>query len=88
MSLTEQQTHLASRIDAHVQRFFATGERDELALLVSLSDYMGSFEQLMDGSTEAEMTLLCKRYPDFYRFGKVLERLAEGLANGSIPMPK
>jgi hypothetical protein len=28
------------------------------------------------------------RNDTFYRFGKVLERLAEGIASGRIPVPK
>ena len=88
MALTEQQTRLGSFLDTHVQRITASGEVDDLTLLVAMSDYMDSFKQLMDSSTAEEMDLLCKRYPDFYRFGKVLERLAEGIASGRIPVPK
>ncbi len=87
MSVTEEQDQLAQSIDQHVQRITANGGGDE-ALLVSLYDYMGTFKQLMDGSTETEMNQLCERYPGLYRFGKLLERLAEGIANGSIPVPK
>lgn len=32
--------------------------------------------------------MLCDRYPRFYRFGKVLERLAEGIASGRLAVPK
>lgn len=88
MSLTEQQTQLASFLDTHVQRITASEEVDDLTLLVAMSDYMDSFEQLMDSSTAEEMDLLCERYPGFYRFGKVLERVAEGIATGRIAVPK
>jgi hypothetical protein len=88
MSLTERQTQLASFLDTHVQRLTANGEVDDLALLVAMADYLDTFKQLMDSSTTEEMDLLCERYPGFYRFGKVLERVAEGIASGRIPVPK
>jgi len=88
MSLTEKQTRLASFLDTHVQRITASGEVDDLALLAAMSDYMDTFKKLMDCSTQEEMNLLSERYPGLYRFGKVLERLAEGIASGRIPVPK
>jgi len=88
MPLTEQQTRLATFLDTHVQRITASGAVDDLALLVAMSEYMDSFKQLMDSSTGEEMDVLCERYPGFYRFGKVLERLAEGIASGRIRVPK
>lgn len=87
MLLTKQQTRLASTIDTHVKRVLAHGGGDK-ALLVSLADYMGTFKQLMDMSTGEEMNALCQRYDGFYRFAKLLERLAEGIANGSISVPE
>lgn len=88
MFLTEKQTQLASFLDTQVQRITGSEEVDDLTLLVAMSDYMDSFKQLMDSSTAEEMDLLCERYPGFYRFGKVLERSAEGIASGRIPVPK
>jgi hypothetical protein len=88
MALTEQQTRLASSLDDEVQRITVSGEVDDLVLLAAMADHMDMFKQLMDSSTSEEMDLLCERYPGFYRFGKVLERLAEGIASGRIPVPK
>jgi hypothetical protein len=34
------------------------------------------------------MDLLCEQYDGFYRFAHLLERLAEGIADGSIPVPE
>lgn len=34
------------------------------------------------------MDMLCERYNGFYRFATLLERLAEGIADGSIPVPE
>jgi hypothetical protein len=86
MPLTDQQTRLAGAIDRHVRHVLAQGGGDE-ALLMSLTDHMGTFKQVMDLSTGEEMNALCQRYDGFYRFAKLLERLAGGIADGSIPVP-
>jgi len=87
MPLTAQQTRLAETIDTHVTQVLAHGGGDE-ALLLSMADSMGTFKQLLDTCTGAEMDALCERYDGFYRFAKLLERLAEGIAHGSIPVPE
>jgi hypothetical protein len=87
MPLTEQQTRLAVTIDNHVKHIVANSGGDE-ELLASMYDHMGTFKQLMDTSTGEEMDMLCQRYDGFYRFAKLLERLAEGIADGSIPVPE
>jgi hypothetical protein len=87
MPLTDQQTRLAATIDRHVKRILAQGGGDE-ALLMSLADHMGTFKQVMDLSTGEEMDMLCQRHDGFYRFAKLVERLAEGIADGSIPVPE
>ena len=86
MPLTAQQTQLAETIDTHVAQVLAHGG-DE-ALLLSMADYMPTFKQLLDTCTGAEMDMLCDRYDGFYRFAKLLEKLAEGIADGSIPVPE
>ena len=87
MPLTKQQLHLATTIDKHVQQVLASGGGDE-ELLVSMYDHMGTFKRLMDGSTQIEMDELCQRDDGFYRFAFLLERLAEGIADGTIPVPE
>ena len=42
----------------------------------------------MDLSTGEELNALCERCEGFYRFAALLERLAEGIAVGSIPVPE
>ena len=86
MTLTAHQTRLAETIDTHVRQVLAHGGGDE-ALLLSMADYMPTFKQLLDTCTGAEMDLLCERYDGFSRFAHLLERLAEGIADGSIPVP-
>jgi len=87
MPLTVQQTQLAETIDTHVRQVLAHGGGDE-ALLLSMADDMPTFQQLLDTCTGAEMDMLCERYDGFSRFAQLLERLAEGIADGSIPVPE
>ena len=42
----------------------------------------------MDSSSKSEMNELCERYDGFYRFAKLLELMAQGIADGSIEVPK
>jgi hypothetical protein len=53
-----------------------------------MADFMPTFKQLLDTCTGAEMDMLCERYDGFYRFAQLLERLAAGIADGSIPVPE
>ena len=47
-----------------------------------MADYMGTFKQLLDTCTGKDMDTLCARDNGFYRFAKLLERLAGGIADG------
>jgi len=87
MTLTADQTRLALTIDMHVKQVLAHGGGEE-ALLLSLADSMPTFKQLLDSCTGEEMDMLCERYDGFYRFASLLERLAEGIADGSITVPE
>ena len=86
MPFTAQQTRLAMMIDTHVTQVLADGGGDE-ALLLSLADYMGTFKQLLETCTSEEFNTLCERYEGLYRFALLLETLAQGIADGSIPVP-
>jgi hypothetical protein len=86
MPLTAQQIDLAVSIDRYVNQVVANGEGEE-ALLRSMADHMGAFKQLLDTCSRRETDLLCQRYDGFYRFARLLETLAQGLADGTIPVP-
>lgn len=86
MPLTDQQVRLAVTLDDHVKSILAKGGGDE-ELLVSMYDYMPTFKQLLDASTESEMNQLCQQYDGFYQFAKLMERLAEAIADGRIAVP-
>ena len=87
MPLTEKQIRLAETIDEYVEQLIRDGGVDE-ELLMTMQPYMATFKQLLDTSTQGEMNELCGRYDGFYRFAHLLERLAEGIARGIIPVPE
>ncbi len=86
MPLTDKQIRLAATIDKYVKSTLAKDVGDE-SILVSMYDYMDTFKQLLDISTDSQMFQLCQQYDGFYRFAKLLDSLAQGSADGSIPVP-
>ena len=56
-------------------------------MLRSMADHMSTFKPLLDTCNREEMDLLCQRDDDFYRFATLLETLAQGIADGTIPVP-
>lgn len=85
--MTDTQIKLATTIDDHVNRVLAKGGGDE-ELLRSMVDQMATFKQLMEISSQEEMNTLCARSDGFFRFAKLLEAMAGGLADGSISAPE
>jgi hypothetical protein len=86
MHLSAEQLDIASRIDAKVQRLSAEGA-DDIALFVEMADDMPAFKRLLD-SGHGTMDALCLRFGGFYRYAKILEMIAAGIASGEIQVPK
>ena len=87
MSLTDEHLALASKIDARVRELERAGA-NEAVMLGETLDQMPNFKRLMDTTTSAEMDELCDRFDGFYRYGKLLERTAEGISSGRIKVPE
>ena len=86
MVLSKKQITLARKIDERFKKVIAEGGNDEM-LLLGMSDFMDTFKRIMDSSTPDEMNQLCERFSGFYRFGKLLEALAQGIQDGRIRVP-
>jgi hypothetical protein len=86
MPFTAQQTRLAVRMDTQVTQVLAEGG-DE-ALLLSLADFLDTFKQLLETCTSAEINALCDQSAGLGRLATLLERLAAGIADGSISVPE
>ncbi len=76
-------THLVQRVDSHAQSIFVQGGGDE-ALLMSLHDLMGDIKKIMDSNTHDAIDLFCQQYDGFYRYMKLLESVAIGIASRKI----
>jgi hypothetical protein len=86
MPFTAQQTRRVVRMDTQVTQVLAEGG-DE-ALLLSLADFLDAFKQLLETCTSAEINALCDQYAGLCRLATLLERLAAGIADGSISVPE
>lgn len=51
-------------------------------------DYMDAFKRVMDSTSKVQMDYICLQYPGYFRFAKWMERLAQGIADGIIEVPK
>jgi hypothetical protein len=87
MDIRAEQHQFAKIIHEHVIRY-PDSENGLEQILPTIYDYMEAFKALMDSTTQVEMNYLCQQYPGLYRFGKILEMLAEGIADGRIDVPK
>lgn len=86
MLLTNKQSQLAQTIDNWVKTIEQEGGGDT-ELLEKGFMHMATFKELMDLSTQEQMDSLCVTYPGFYRFAKRLEKLAQGIQDGTIRVP-
>jgi hypothetical protein len=86
MHFSAEQLDIASQIDAKVQRLAGEGNGD-VAIFVELVEDMPAFRQLLDAGPHV-MDQLCLRFGGFYRYAKILEAIAAGIASGEIRVPK
>ncbi len=86
MPLTAQHWDMAVRIDARMKRLAELG-LIEVEILPEMEEYLPDFYQLMTTATSTEMDTLCEKYAGFFRFAKMLETLASGIASGKIKVP-
>lgn len=83
---TEAHRRVASRIDAKIRQLEARG-LIEVEILPAMADDMPDFHRLVRTVPGAEMDALCAEFTGFYRFAKILETLASGIASGKIQVP-
>ena len=86
MNITPEQLEIVQKIDSHVNRFPLTDLGTE-QLLSSIYDYMEPFKTILDTTTPVQLDYLSQNYSGFYRFSKLLEMMAEGIASGTIDVP-
>lgn len=87
IDLSVEQQHMIKLIEDYVAKFPLSDEGDE-QLLSTCYDYMDAFKRVMDSSSKFQMDYICQQYGGFYRFSKLMEMLAQGIADGIIDVPK
>lgn len=84
--INAEHQQIARIIHDHVNRF-PDNDRGNESLLRTIYDFMDGFKLILDGVNEHQLDLLCTRYPGFLRFARILEIMADGVADGTIPVP-
>ena len=87
INLTTEQRQLAKIVHDYASRFPLTEDGDA-QLLQGCYDYMEAFKRVMDSTSKVQMDYICLQYPGYFRFAKWMERLAQGIADGVIEVPK
>jgi hypothetical protein len=84
--LTAKQEQLIIHINQQVNKIVSNGG-DDVAILISLAGIMKELKKILDSANKHELEIYTQKYDGFYHFMKVLETLAAGIADGSIPVP-
>ena len=87
VELSPEQLQIVKIIHDHALRF-PLNESGDAELLQSCYDYMDAFKRVMDSASRIQMDYICQQYDGFYRFAKLMEMLARGIADGVIDVPK
>lgn len=85
-STTQQQRKLAAHIDAQMQRLEAAG-LDETEILAAMVSHMSDFHHLMTSLGNPAINRLGQEFAGFYRYAKIVETVASGIATGRIQVP-
>ena len=86
MSLTREQNICLLALIIKQIKFCPQVRRDE-ELMKHLYLVMESLKKIMDSSTQKELNTYCQEYNGFYRFMKLLEKLAVAISKGDISVP-
>ena len=56
----------------------------DVAVMNMMPDHMDGFKHLLDTVGSSGMNRLCTEYSGFYRFAKMIERVAQGCRDGLL----
>ncbi len=73
-------------VDEKVKARLTNGSNDE-SVLVEMLELMPAIKSLLDSVPKKEIERVCYEYEGFYRYIKILENLAQGIADGQITVP-
>lgn len=86
MALTEEQIHQIATIDQKVKAVLSIS-RDEEILLAEMLELMPAIKPMIEQASKHEIEMYAHAYSGFYHYLKVLERLAQGIKDGTIAVP-
>ena len=86
MTRTEM-LEIMTRLDARANALLFTGASDT-DLLGGMFDLMLDFKALLDSPYRGEIEANATRFPGLYRYSVMLSNVAEGIADGSISVPR
>ena len=86
IQLNAEQRQMVKIIHDYASRF-PRNETGDAQLLQSCYDYMGAFKHVIDSTSPSQMDYICQHYEGFYRFAQLMEKLAQGIADGIIDVP-
>ncbi len=82
MALTATQQNYIAELDRQAKQILNQG--GESALLMSLADKMANIKLILDVATKEELNRYCGQYEGFYRYMKMMERLAMAAASDDL----
>lgn len=86
MPLTNEHHHIAQLIHIEAGKILRAG-KDNAEFLAEMVPYMEGFKKIIGNAAPGEMDALCKGYPGFYEYAKLLENLAQDISDGTIKVP-
>lgn len=86
MALTNEHHQIAKLIHTEADKILKSG-KDNAEFLVGMLSYMEGFKKIIDNAAPGETDALCRQYPRFYEYAKLLENLAQDISDGTIEVP-
>lgn len=86
MALSQQQKELIINVDEKVKAVLSASG-DDKTLLIKLFEFMPRIRAIIDSASKKELDMYCYEYDGFYHYMKVLENLAQHIADGRITVP-
>ena len=80
MSITKSQKEFIISMDNTAKQILSHGDQEEL--LMSLCNKMTEIKDIIDSSSLDELNQYCDQYNGFYQYMKLLEKMAQGCADG------
>jgi len=84
--VSAEHRRMAVRIDARFKQFEAQGMQ-EAEIFAAMSESLPDFHHLIVATSPSAMDTLCSEFAGFYRFAKIIETIAAGIAAGKVDVP-